>query len=178
MMAVPGKWPAPAPYLRALDSCEAHRTRTDLCGYSGIHPRSVRCITQFSSNKQSARAIAITESREQSISRVKDVRDDRRQERAERLLERPRVEAPVRGVLVVVELRQQDRLERMIFPIRQQIAYISTFTSLQPGDIIVTGTPTGAGARFDPPRFLVPGDIIEVDVPGIGVLRSFVEDEA
>ena len=75
------------------------------------------------------------------------------------------------------ELRQDDRLARMIFPIREQIAYISTFMALLPGDIIVTGTPTGAGARFDPPRYLVPGDVVEVEVDGIGTLRNTVADE-
>lgn len=75
------------------------------------------------------------------------------------------------------ELRQDDTLSRMVFPIRREIAYISTFMTLQPGDIIVTGTPTGAGARFDPPRYLKPGDVVEVAVEGIGTLRNGVEDE-
>lgn len=75
------------------------------------------------------------------------------------------------------ELRQEDRTSRMLFPIRRQIEYISTFTTLVPGDIIITGTPTGAGARFDPPRFLVPGDVIEVEADGIGKLVNTVEDE-
>ncbi|MEM9870184.1 MAG: fumarylacetoacetate hydrolase family protein [Pseudomonadota bacterium] len=75
------------------------------------------------------------------------------------------------------ELRQDDRTSRMLFPIRRQIAYISTFTTLVPGDIIVTGTPTGAGARFDPPKFLKPGDVIEVTAEGIGTLRNEVADE-
>lgn len=75
------------------------------------------------------------------------------------------------------ELRQDDRTSRMMFPIRREIEYISTFTTLVPGDIIVTGTPTGAGARFDPPRYLVPGDVIEVEGEGIGRLVNTVEDE-
>jgi 2-keto-4-pentenoate hydratase/2-oxohepta-3-ene-1,7-dioic acid hydratase in catechol pathway len=75
------------------------------------------------------------------------------------------------------ELRQQDRTGRMLFPVARQIAYISTFTTLVAGDIIVTGTPTGAGARFDPPRWLVPGDVIEVQAEGIGCLRNGVRDE-
>lgn len=75
------------------------------------------------------------------------------------------------------EIRQDDVLSRMMFPIRRQIEYISTFMTLQPGDIIVTGTPTGAGARFDPPRYLAPGDVVEVEVNGIGTLRNTVEDE-
>jgi len=76
------------------------------------------------------------------------------------------------------ELRQEDRTGRMLFPIRRQIEYISTFTTLVPGDVIITGTPTGAGARFDPPKYLVPGDVIEVEVEGIGKLINTVEDEA
>lgn len=76
------------------------------------------------------------------------------------------------------ELRQDDRTSRMIFPFRYLIAYISTFTTLLPGDVIVTGTPTGAGARFEPPRFLVPGDVVEVAAEGIGTLINTVADEA
>jgi 2-keto-4-pentenoate hydratase/2-oxohepta-3-ene-1,7-dioic acid hydratase in catechol pathway len=75
-------------------------------------------------------------------------------------------------------VRQDDQVVRMIFPIRCQIAYISTFMTLVPGDIIVTGTPTGAGARLDPPQYLAPGDVVEVEVNGIGILRNGVEDEA
>ncbi len=76
------------------------------------------------------------------------------------------------------ELRQDDRTSRMVFSIRRQIEYISTFTTLVPGDIIITGTPTGAGARLDPPVFLRPGDVVEVEAEGIGILRNGVEDEA
>ena len=76
------------------------------------------------------------------------------------------------------EVRQDDTLDRMMFPIRREIEYISTFMTLQPGDIIITGTPTGAGARFDPPKYLKPGDVVEVEVEGIGMLRNGIEDEA
>ena len=76
------------------------------------------------------------------------------------------------------ETRQDDRTGRLIFGFRYLINYISTFTTLVPGDVIVTGTPTGAGARFDPPRYLKPGDIIEVEADHIGVLRNGVIDEA
>lgn len=75
------------------------------------------------------------------------------------------------------EIRQQDSTRRLMFPFDFLIAYLSTFATLKPGDMIVTGTPTGAGARFDPPRWLVPGDIIEISVPGIGTLRNGVTDE-
>ena len=75
------------------------------------------------------------------------------------------------------ETRQSDRTKRMIFSFRYIINYISTFTTLVPGDVIVTGTPTGAGARFDPPRVLKPGDLIEVEADGLGILRNGVVDE-
>ncbi len=75
------------------------------------------------------------------------------------------------------ELRQDDTPATMKYSIEYQIHYLSTFTTLRPGDIILTGTPTGAGARFDPPVWLEPGDIIEVAVPELGVLRNSVTDE-
>lgn len=75
------------------------------------------------------------------------------------------------------ETRQSDRTGRMLFPVARQIAYISTFTTLVPGDIIVTGTPTGAGARLDPPVWLKPGDVVEVSADGLGTLRNTVADE-
>ena len=65
----------------------------------------------------------------------------------------------------------------MIFSFRKIINYVSTFTTLVPGDVIVTGTPTGAGARFDPPIWLKPGDVIEIEADGIGLLRNGVVDE-
>jgi len=75
------------------------------------------------------------------------------------------------------ETRQDDRTGRLIFGFRYLINYLSTFTTLVPGDVIVTGTPTGAGARFDPPRYLKPGDVIEVEADGVGVLKNGVADE-
>ena len=74
------------------------------------------------------------------------------------------------------EVRQDDTTERMMFPFGRILEYISTFCTLEPGDIIFTGTPTGAGARMSPPRFLVPGDIVDVEVSGLGVLRNSVQD--
>lgn len=75
------------------------------------------------------------------------------------------------------DIRQKDRTSRMLFPVARQIAYISTFTTLVPGDIIVTGTPTGAGARFDPPIWLKPGDVVEIEADGLPTLRNTVADE-
>ncbi|TGD96989.1 fumarylacetoacetate hydrolase family protein [Methylobacterium nonmethylotrophicum] len=76
------------------------------------------------------------------------------------------------------EVRQDDTTARLMFPFGRILEYVSTFCTLEPGDIILTGTPAGAGARFDPPRFLVPGDVVEVEVGGIGLLRNTVADEA
>lgn len=75
-------------------------------------------------------------------------------------------------------IRQDDRTGRMLFPVARQIAYISTFTTLVPGDIIITGTPPGAGARLDPPIWLKPGDVVEIHADGIGTLRNVVSDES
>ncbi len=73
--------------------------------------------------------------------------------------------------------RQNDTTDRLLFPFDFLISYLSTFTTLEPGDLILTGTPNGAGARFDPPKWLVPGDVVEVEVEGIGVLSNSVTDE-
>lgn len=74
------------------------------------------------------------------------------------------------------ELRQDDDTSNMIFSFDFLVEYISSFTTLKPGDVISTGTPTGAGARFDPPRYLKPGDVVEVSSPAIGLLRNGVID--
>jgi 2-keto-4-pentenoate hydratase/2-oxohepta-3-ene-1,7-dioic acid hydratase in catechol pathway len=75
------------------------------------------------------------------------------------------------------EMRQSDSTERLMFPFDFLIAYLSTFATLKPGDMIATGTPTGAGARFTPPRWLKPGDVVEVESAGIGILRNTVAEE-
>jgi len=74
------------------------------------------------------------------------------------------------------ELRQTDSSDRLIFSFVDLLVYLSSFATLSPGDMIVTGTPTGAGARLDPPVWLKPGDRIDVSVPEIGTLTNFVID--
>jgi 5-carboxymethyl-2-hydroxymuconate isomerase len=76
------------------------------------------------------------------------------------------------------QLRQQDKVKNMLFPIPYLINYISTFTALAPGDMIATGTPTGAGVRMDPPSYLAPGDTLDVEITGIGTLSNTVADES
>ena len=73
---------------------------------------------------------------------------------------------------------QRATTDMMIHGIARQIAYISTFMPLEAGDVIVTGTPGGIGARRTPPVFMKAGDIVEVDVDAIGVLRNTVVAEA
>ena len=75
------------------------------------------------------------------------------------------------------ELRQSDTTANMMFPFRFLISYLSKFFILKPGDIISTGTPLGAGVRLDPPQYLVPGDVVEVEGAGLGLLRNGVIDD-
>ncbi|MBT2640612.1 fumarylacetoacetate hydrolase family protein [Bacillus sp. ISL-41] len=73
------------------------------------------------------------------------------------------------------EVRQDSNTENFIFPIEEIIAVLSQGMTLEPGDIIATGTPAGVGKGFKPPRFLKAGDTIEITVEGIGKLRNKVE---
>ncbi len=75
------------------------------------------------------------------------------------------------------EVRQKDNTTNLMFPFDYIISYLSTFMTLKPGDMISTGTPNGAGARFDPPIYLKPGDVVEVEAAGVGILRNGVEEE-
>jgi len=72
---------------------------------------------------------------------------------------------------------QDDTTANMIAPFTRLIEYISTFTTLEPGDVIVTGTPAGTGSKMDPPRWLKAGDVVEVEVAGVGTLRNTVRAE-
>lgn len=67
---------------------------------------------------------------------------------------------------------QDARLADMIFDVPRLIEYISTFTPLAPGDVILTGTPGGVGVRRDPQVFLQPGDRVEVEIEGVGLLAN------
>lgn len=73
---------------------------------------------------------------------------------------------------------QRATTQMLIHGIAKQIAYLSTFTPLAPGDVIVTGTPGGVGAKRNPPLFMKPGDRVEVEVDRIGVLSNPIADEA
>jgi 2-keto-4-pentenoate hydratase/2-oxohepta-3-ene-1,7-dioic acid hydratase in catechol pathway len=75
------------------------------------------------------------------------------------------------------ELRQDDNTERLTWDFSWLLNYITQFATLKPGDLIFTGTPVGAGGHQTPPAWLKPGDVLEVEVPEIGVLRNTVIDE-
>ncbi|MGI8960876.1 MAG: fumarylacetoacetate hydrolase family protein [Bryobacteraceae bacterium] len=72
---------------------------------------------------------------------------------------------------------QRATTDDLIFGIPALIAYCSTFTELVPGDTIMTGTPGGVGAFRDPPLWMKPGDVVEVEIEGIGILRNSVMEE-
>ena len=76
------------------------------------------------------------------------------------------------------EVVQHTTTDLMITPIPEQIAYISTILPLLPGDVIVSGTPGGVGVKRRPPLFMRPGDVAEVEISGVGVLRNPVIAEA
>ncbi len=83
-----------------------------------------------------------------------------------------RLQTRVNGQIV-----QDALLSQMIFDIPCVIEYCSTFTRLEPGDVIAMGTPGGVGAKRTPPLWLVPGDVVEVEIDGVGLLRNGIADE-
>jgi 2-keto-4-pentenoate hydratase/2-oxohepta-3-ene-1,7-dioic acid hydratase in catechol pathway len=83
-----------------------------------------------------------------------------------------RLQTRVNGQVV-----QEATIDQMIFDIPRQIEYCSSFTRLEPGDVIITGTPGGVGAKRMPPLWLKPGDTVEVEIDKLGILRNGVADE-
>jgi 2-keto-4-pentenoate hydratase/2-oxohepta-3-ene-1,7-dioic acid hydratase in catechol pathway len=72
------------------------------------------------------------------------------------------------------ELRQSSNTRHMIFSVAQQISYLSTAFTLEPGDLIATGTPEGVGVGMEPPVFLKPGDVVRCEIDGIGAIENRV----
>ena len=73
--------------------------------------------------------------------------------------------------------RQDGHTKDMVFPVRQLVAYLSRFMSLRVGDLISTGTPAGVGHGTKPPRYLQPGDVVEMGIDGLGTQRHVVVEE-
>jgi 2-keto-4-pentenoate hydratase/2-oxohepta-3-ene-1,7-dioic acid hydratase in catechol pathway len=65
----------------------------------------------------------------------------------------------------------------MMFPLRETLVYLTEGMTLEPGDIIVTGTPSGVGHARKPPAWMKAGDVIEIDIDGVGVLQNTIADE-
>ncbi|OWU83150.1 5-carboxymethyl-2-hydroxymuconate isomerase [Oceanicola sp. 22II-s10i] len=84
-----------------------------------------------------------------------------------------RLETRVNGVV-----KQAIRMADMIFDIPWLISYISTFAPLQTGDVIATGTPSGFGSTRTPPEFLNAGDLVEIEIPGVGLLANPVAQDS
>ena len=72
---------------------------------------------------------------------------------------------------------QEATISQMIFDLARQIEYCSTFTRLEAGDVIVSGTPGGVGAKRNPPLWMKPGDVVEVEIDRLGILRNTVVAE-
>ncbi len=70
------------------------------------------------------------------------------------------------------ETRQNSSTSDFIFDVPEVVSYISRFMTLCPGDVISTGTPSGVGLGFDPPRYLKPGDVVELGIEGLGTSRQ------
>ncbi|GAA1170503.1 acylpyruvate hydrolase [Kitasatospora gansuensis] len=85
---------------------------------------------------------------------------------------------PAEGLEVICRVNgeqvQRDNTRTLVFDPADLLAYISTFTVLRPGDLVLTGTPGGVGVAREPQRFLADGDVVETEIPGIGRLRNTV----
>jgi len=72
------------------------------------------------------------------------------------------------------EPRQNSSTKEMLFPVAELIAFLARGMTLEPGDVLLTGTPHGVGFAMDPPRFIVPGDVVRCEVEGLGVIENRV----
>ncbi|XUL85640.1 fumarylacetoacetate hydrolase family protein [Streptomyces galilaeus] len=83
---------------------------------------------------------------------------------------------PVAGVEIICRVngieRQRGNTRTLVFDAADLLAYVSTFTVLRPGDLVLTGTPGGVGSGMTPPVHLADGDLVETEIPGIGTLRN------
>jgi 2-keto-4-pentenoate hydratase/2-oxohepta-3-ene-1,7-dioic acid hydratase in catechol pathway len=75
------------------------------------------------------------------------------------------------------QLRQSSNTRHLIFNCFDQVAHLSTVCTLEPGDVVATGTPSGVGVLMTPPKFLAPGDVVRIEIDGLGVLENPVVDE-
>ena len=76
--------------------------------------------------------------------------------------------------LVNGEVRQDSNTSELVYNIWQQISYLSTAFTLEPGDLLATGTPSGVGIGMQPPRFLQSGDVVRCEIDGVGAIENIV----
>jgi 2-keto-4-pentenoate hydratase/2-oxohepta-3-ene-1,7-dioic acid hydratase in catechol pathway len=83
-----------------------------------------------------------------------------------------KIEARING-----EVRQSNNTKNMTFNVADSLAYICEGMTLEPGDVVAMGTCSGIGAAFKPPKWLRAGDVVEIEIERIGVLRNKILDE-
>jgi 2-keto-4-pentenoate hydratase/2-oxohepta-3-ene-1,7-dioic acid hydratase in catechol pathway len=76
------------------------------------------------------------------------------------------------------QVMQSDNIDNMMFPVKEMLTYVTQGMTLEPGDIIFTGTPSGVGHARKPQVWMKQGDVCEIEIEGIGVLRNPIENEA
>ena len=80
------------------------------------------------------------------------------------------------GVVLTVngEVRQKTNTENLVFSVQKLVSFLSNLVTLEPGDVILTGTPGGVGVAMDPPTFLKDGDVVRIEIDQVGVLENKV----
>jgi 2-keto-4-pentenoate hydratase/2-oxohepta-3-ene-1,7-dioic acid hydratase in catechol pathway len=92
-------------------------------------------------------------------------------------------EVPAGGKGLKIESRlngqvmQSDNTDNMMFPVAETLVYVTQGMTLEPGDVLVTGTPSGVGHARKPPVWMKAGDVAEIEIEGVGLLRNPIEDE-
>jgi len=97
------------------------------------------------------------------------------------LVTRDELPDALQGLTLVTRLNGQEmqngRIDDLVFPVRQLVVMLSECMTLEPGDVVVTGTPSGVGFARKPPIWMKAGDEVEVEVAGLGLLKNYVQDE-
>jgi acylpyruvate hydrolase len=92
-------------------------------------------------------------------------------------------EVPAGGKGLKIESRingnvmQSDNTDNMMFPVAETLVYLTQGMTLEPGDVVLTGTPSGVGHPRKPPVWMKPGDVVEIEIAKVGLLRNTIEDE-
>jgi 2-keto-4-pentenoate hydratase/2-oxohepta-3-ene-1,7-dioic acid hydratase in catechol pathway len=152
--------------VRRIENRGGHRAKRASPTWSGSFARVVAgqsgdALLDSYGEKRRALVIKLT-------SRIKDI--------GHVICERDPQAAKARDTRVLVV--RQATIDQMIFDIPRQLEYCSTFSRLEPGDVIATGAPGGVGAKRNPPLWLKPGDKVEVELDRLGIFENGIADEA